>query len=214
MTSRSSICSVSAKFFPMLVKTPSFGGVINPKTNFSHELGSKFFFLSDLAYKLVNLLVFENIHVKWARTELFKKLLVWDSTLPMNFKSVVCGIFLIGHTDIHAATQTSITTSRLKRPLYCGGFHLVLYSVLWLKLYYTILFCTVLYCGYTILYSTVLYCGYTILYSTVLYCGVHLKNLLLVGTNQEQVSCAQAMCPAGAMQCNTVQCIAVQCSVL
>ena len=47
-----------------------FGGVINPKTNFNHELGSKFFFLSDLAYKFVNLLVLKNVHVKWARTEL------------------------------------------------------------------------------------------------------------------------------------------------
>ena len=37
-------CSVSAKFFPMLVKKPYFGGVINPKTYLNHELGSKFFF--------------------------------------------------------------------------------------------------------------------------------------------------------------------------
>ena len=59
MTARSSNCSVLSKFFPMLVKKPSFGGVINPKTNLNHELGSKFFSLSDLAYKLVNPLVFE-----------------------------------------------------------------------------------------------------------------------------------------------------------
>ena len=32
LTARSSNCSVSAKFFPMLVETPYFGGVINPKT--------------------------------------------------------------------------------------------------------------------------------------------------------------------------------------
>ena len=39
-----------------------------------YELGSKFFLPSDLAYKLVNLLVFE-------------KIMYWDSTLPMNLKS-------------------------------------------------------------------------------------------------------------------------------
>ena len=48
-----------SKVFPILVETPYFGGVINPKTYLNHELGSKFFFLNDLAYKLVNLLVFE-----------------------------------------------------------------------------------------------------------------------------------------------------------
>ena len=44
LTTRSSNCSVSAKFFPMLVETPYFGGVINPKTYLNHELGSKLFF--------------------------------------------------------------------------------------------------------------------------------------------------------------------------
>ena len=39
----------------MLVETPYFGGVINPKNYLNHELGSKFFFLSGLAYKFVNL---------------------------------------------------------------------------------------------------------------------------------------------------------------
>jgi hypothetical protein len=53
LIAKSSNCSVSAKFFPMLVEKPYFGGVINPKTY--HELGSKFFFLSDLAYKLLNM---------------------------------------------------------------------------------------------------------------------------------------------------------------
>ena len=55
----SSNCTNSAKFFPMLVETPYFGVVINPKTYVNHELGSKLFFLISLAYKLVNLLVFE-----------------------------------------------------------------------------------------------------------------------------------------------------------
>ena len=42
--SKSSNCSVSVKFFPMLVEKPYFGGVINPKTYLNHELGSQFFF--------------------------------------------------------------------------------------------------------------------------------------------------------------------------
>ena len=50
MTAKYSNCSVSAKFFPMLVETPYFGGVIYPKTYLNYELRSKFFFLSDLAY--------------------------------------------------------------------------------------------------------------------------------------------------------------------
>jgi hypothetical protein len=53
-----------SKVFAMLVEKPYFGGVINPKTYLNPKLGSKFFFLSDLAYKLVNLLVFEKFHVK------------------------------------------------------------------------------------------------------------------------------------------------------
>ena len=59
LTARSSSHSVSVMFFPMLVETPYFGGVFNPKSYLNHELGSNFFFLSGLAYKLVNLLVFE-----------------------------------------------------------------------------------------------------------------------------------------------------------
>ena len=35
-------CSVSAKFFPMLVEMPYFRGVINPKIYLNHELGSEF----------------------------------------------------------------------------------------------------------------------------------------------------------------------------
>ena len=49
----------------MLVETPYSGGVINPKTYLNHELGANFFFLSGWAYKVVNLLVFEEKnHVK------------------------------------------------------------------------------------------------------------------------------------------------------
>ena len=72
LTARSSNCSVSAKFCPILVETPYSGGVINTKTYLNHELGSEFFFLSSLAYKLVNLLVFEFFNVKWARIESIK----------------------------------------------------------------------------------------------------------------------------------------------
>ena len=65
LTATSSNCIVSAKFCPMLVETPYSGGVINPKTFLNHELVSKFLFLSSLAYKLVNLWVFEEKkHVK------------------------------------------------------------------------------------------------------------------------------------------------------
>ena len=56
----------------MLVKTPYFEGVINPKTYLNHELVSKIFLLNSLAYKLANLMVFEEKnHVKWARTKPF-----------------------------------------------------------------------------------------------------------------------------------------------
>ena len=97
------LCSVSAKFFPMLVKTPSFGGVINPKTNYNHELGSNFFSWVIWHINKWTYWFLKNFHVKWARTECFKKLLVRDSTLPMNLKSVLYPYFLprpiqsIGH---------------------------------------------------------------------------------------------------------------------
>ena len=58
----------------MLVETPYFGGVINPKTYLSHELGSKIFFLATLAYKLVNLFVFENISFKMSKNWIFFKI--------------------------------------------------------------------------------------------------------------------------------------------
>ena len=73
----------------MLVETPYFGGVINPKTYLNREKGCKFLVLISLAYKLVNLLVKKN-YVKWARNIFFLLLLVWDLTLPIYFKSVVC----------------------------------------------------------------------------------------------------------------------------
>ena len=41
LTARSSNSSVTAKFCPMLVEMPYFGGVINSKTNLNHELDSK-----------------------------------------------------------------------------------------------------------------------------------------------------------------------------
>ena len=56
----------------MLAEKPYSGGVINPKPYLNHELGSKFFFLSSLAYKLVKLLVCKKKNlVKWARTNFF-----------------------------------------------------------------------------------------------------------------------------------------------
>ena len=47
------------KFF--LVETPYSVGVLNPKTHLNRDLGSISFILGSLAYKLVNLLVFEKI---------------------------------------------------------------------------------------------------------------------------------------------------------
>ena len=48
-----------SKVFPNVGGNAPFWGVINPKTYLNHELRYNFFFLCDLAYKLVNLLVFE-----------------------------------------------------------------------------------------------------------------------------------------------------------
>ena len=65
----------------MLVEKPNFKGVINPKTYLNHDLGSKFFFLSDLAYKLVNLLVFEKFPCKISKNWTFQKII----GLGLNF---------------------------------------------------------------------------------------------------------------------------------
>ena len=40
-----------SKVSPNVGGNALFGGVINPKTYLNHKLGSKFFFLCDLAYK-------------------------------------------------------------------------------------------------------------------------------------------------------------------
>ena len=65
----------------MLVEMPYFWGVINPKTYLNHDLGSKFFFLSSLAYKLVNLLVFEKNSCKMSKNWSFIKII----GLGLNF---------------------------------------------------------------------------------------------------------------------------------
>ena len=75
LTTRSSNCSVSAKLFPMLVETPYFWGVIDPKTYSNHDLGSNFFSLGSLAYKLVNLLVFEKMSCKMSKNWSFLKII-------------------------------------------------------------------------------------------------------------------------------------------
>ena len=64
----------------MLVETPYFGGVINQKTYLNYELGS-IFSLIYLAYKLVNLLVFEKISCKMNKNWTFKKI----TGLGLNF---------------------------------------------------------------------------------------------------------------------------------
>ena len=73
LTARSLDCSVSAKFFPMLEKTLYFGGIIIQKNLLKPWARLQVFFsLSSLAYKLMNLLVFEKKnHIKWARTDFF-----------------------------------------------------------------------------------------------------------------------------------------------
>ena len=51
------------------------------------ELGSKFFFLSNLAYKLGNLLVFEEKnHVKLARIEFFLKIICLELNFTHQFE--------------------------------------------------------------------------------------------------------------------------------
>ena len=45
------------------------------------------------AYKLVNLLVFEKM--SYEQELILFQLLVWDSTLPMNFKSVLVLVYIV-----------------------------------------------------------------------------------------------------------------------
>ena len=72
----------------MLVEKPYFGGVLNPKTYSNHELGSKFFFLNDLAYKLVNLSVFEQFLCKMSKNWTFQKIIgLW---LNFTYEFEVC----------------------------------------------------------------------------------------------------------------------------
>ena len=70
----------------MSVKTFYFEGVINQNTYLNHELGSKFFFLSSFAYKFIGFL--KKI-IKNEQELNFFQLFVWNSTLPMNLKSVL-----------------------------------------------------------------------------------------------------------------------------
>ena len=103
MTARSSNCSVSAKFCPMLVEMPYSGGVFNPKNLPKPWIRFRFFFLNSLAYKEVNLLVFENISCKMSKNWNFStKKMVWDSTVPLNLKSVLRSFFHKGlqSTDV------------------------------------------------------------------------------------------------------------------
>ena len=62
-------------------KNPILERSLIQKTYLNHELGSKFFFLSDLAYKLVNLLVFEKISCKMSKNWNFQKII----GLGLNF---------------------------------------------------------------------------------------------------------------------------------
>ena len=85
MTARSSHCSYSAKFF--LMKTPYFGGAINPKTYLNHELGSKLLFLSSFAYKLVKLLVFEEKNsCKMSKNWFFSSIICFGLNFTYEFE--------------------------------------------------------------------------------------------------------------------------------
>ena len=65
----------------MLVETLHFERVINPKTYWNHELGSKFFLLSSLEYTLVNLSVFDKISFEMSENWNFVKII----GLGLNF---------------------------------------------------------------------------------------------------------------------------------
>ena len=103
MTARSSTCSVSAKFFPMLVETPYFWGVIDPKIYLNHDLGSNFFFLSSLAYKLVNLLVFEKMSCKMSKNWSFIKII--GRGLNFTYEFEVCYRQICLSTSLHLGDE-------------------------------------------------------------------------------------------------------------
>ena len=90
----------------MLVEKPYFGGVINPKTYLIHELGSKFFFLSDLAYKLVNLLVFEKKSCKMSKNWTFQKIIGLGPNFTYEFE--VCSNFFDSISASDLRTQNRI----------------------------------------------------------------------------------------------------------
>ena len=71
-------------------KRPILEGSFIKKIYLNHELGSTCFFLSCFAYILVKLLVFWGKLCKMSKKWFFIfQLLVCDSTLPMNLKSVL-----------------------------------------------------------------------------------------------------------------------------
>ena len=71
LTARSSNCSVSAKFFSMLMKRPYFGGVIYKKNLLKPWIRLKVFFLSSLSYESVKLLVFKKKSYKISKNWIF-----------------------------------------------------------------------------------------------------------------------------------------------
>ena len=93
----------------MLVEKPYFGGIINPKTYLNNELGSKFFFLSNLAYELVNLLVFEKFSCKMSKNWNFQ--IIIGRGLKFTYEYEVC---FIGQPRLHRVCQKSFHKFKLE----------------------------------------------------------------------------------------------------
>ena len=103
LTARSSNCSVSVKFFPMLVKMLYFGGIINQKTFLNQ------FFFSCVVWTYWFL---KKIHIKLKRTYFFLlQLLVWDSTLPWHYLEDIISYIRKGKYCPATATPATATTA-------------------------------------------------------------------------------------------------------
>ena len=78
-----------SKVFPNLGENAIFWRDHSSKNLLKPWIRLQVFFLSSLAYTLVNLLVVKRNSCKMSKNWFFLQLLVWDLTLPMNLKSVL-----------------------------------------------------------------------------------------------------------------------------
>ena len=91
------------------------------------------FWLSSLAYKLVNLFVFEKTSCKMSKNWIFfLQLLVWDSTLSMNLKSVL--VYIVQWSSVSQPVEGALVFLSLWRESWC-------YSVWVMKHFLRLLFC-------------------------------------------------------------------------